>query len=102
MKILPYSVENLAKAISNEYTSPDVISLKNHFLYLKDYLASPDIDAKSIVIEDNYVSKDFLHDYTSYYALCFEPYPKICKRVHFFKNAFTKYAFGQVHIAKLI
>jgi hypothetical protein len=90
LKILPYSVENLAKAISNEYTSPEVISLKNHFLYLKDYLASPDIDAKSIVIEDNYVSKDFLHDYTSYYALCFEPYPKICKRVHFFKNEFTK------------
>ncbi|THU40778.1 hypothetical protein FAM09_01310 [Niastella caeni] len=90
MKILPYSVENLAKALSNEYTSSEVISSKNHFIYLKDYFGSSDIDAKSIVIEENYVSKDFLHDYASYYALCFEPYPKICKRVHFFKSSFTE------------
>jgi len=90
LKILPYSVDSLATALSNEYTSPEVISSKNHFIYLKDYFGSADIDAKSIVIEENYVSKDFLHDYVSYYALCFEPYPKICKRVHFFKSTFTE------------
>jgi hypothetical protein len=90
LKILPYSVESLADALSNEYTSIEVISSKNHFLYLKDYLGSTGIDAKSIVIEENYVSKDFLHDYASYYALCFKSYPKICKRVHFFKNTFTE------------
>jgi hypothetical protein len=89
LKILPYSVENLADALSNEYTSSEVISSKNHFLYLKDYLGSTGIDARTIVIEENYVSKDFLHDYASYYALCFKSYPKICKRVHFFSNTFT-------------
>jgi hypothetical protein len=58
LKILPYSVENLAKALSNEYTSVEVISSKNHFIYLKDYLGNSGIDASSIVIEENYVSKD--------------------------------------------
>lgn len=90
MQILPYSADTLAYALSNEYTPTEVISSKNHFIYLKDYLGSPDINAKSIVIEGHYVSKDFLHDYASYYALCFEPYPKICKRIHFFNSTFTE------------
>jgi hypothetical protein len=89
VQILPYSPENLATSLSNTYTSAEVITSKNHFIYLKDYLGSADIGAKSIVIEENYVSKDFLHDYASYYALCFEPYPKICKRIHFFDSTFT-------------
>ena len=90
MVILPYSVENLATALSNKYTPSEVITNKNHFLYLKDYLGSSGIDAKTIVIEENYVSKDFLHDFASYYALCFENYPKTCKRIHFFNKSISK------------
>lgn len=77
-----------------------MISKKNHFLYLKDYLSSPDMNAKTIVIEENYISKDFLHDYATYYALCFEEYPKFCKRVHLFSNQFDAQEFNSVILKK--
>lgn len=37
-------------------------------------------------IEYPYVSKDYLHDYASYYSLCFQDYSKFCKRIHFFSS----------------
>lgn len=49
-----------------------------------------------ILIEDRYISKDFLHDYAEYYALCFENYPKECKRVHLFDRIFTEQEFENV------
>lgn len=100
MQIQQYSEEALAEALSNKYTSAEVISEKNQYLYLKNYLSSPDMDTKTIVIEDNYVSKDFLHDYASYYALCFEEYPKLCKRVHFFSNNFNNVKFEEIILKK--
>ncbi len=90
MQILSYSEDSLASSLSNDYTSKEVIASKNHFKYLKGYLSSDEIAAKTIVIEEDYISKDYLHDYASYYAYCFEKYPKFCKRVHFFDNTFTE------------
>ena len=49
-----------------------------------------DLEAKTIVIEPEYISKDYLHDYTSYYSLCYKEYPKVCSRVHFFSLDFNK------------
>ena len=94
LQILQFSEPNLANALSNKYTSSEVILNKNHFKYLKNYLGSPEMDTKTIVIEDNYISKDFLHDYVSYYALCFQDYSKFCKRVHFFSNEFNQEEFN--------
>ncbi|HFG0471767.1 hypothetical protein [Flavobacterium psychrophilum] len=96
LQIVKYSESSLAEALSNKYTSPEVISNKNHFIYLKGYLGSPDMDTKTIMIEENYMSKDFLHDYASYYSLCFEEYPKFCKRVHFFSNDFDEDKFKEI------
>lgn len=96
MQILPYTDNSLAQSLSNKYTSPEVIASKNHFIYLKGYLGDQGLNAKTIVIETDYVSKDFLHDYASYYALCFEQYPKFCKRVHFFNNSFTEAEFQAI------
>ena len=96
MEIIPYSELELSKALSNNYTSPKVISSKNHFIYLKDYLGSNDLNTKTILIEDNYISKDFLHDYATYYSLCFEHYSKFCKRVHFFSNEFNDADFKKI------
>lgn len=52
--------------------------------YLHDYLR--DLGCQTMLIENQYVDKDFLDDYANYYVKCFEPYPRFCKRVHFFKN----------------
>jgi len=90
VKTLPYSEANLASCLSNRYTSQTQIESKNQFLYLKEYLGSSGLNAQTILVEEEYVSKDFLHDYASYYAYCFEPYPKICKRIHFFDSLFQE------------
>lgn len=88
LEIIPYFDEDaLAKALSNDCTPPEAIRLKNHFKYLFDYLT--DVEARSIVIEDKYISKDYLHDYATYYALCKKRYNRHCKRVHFFKTTIS-------------
>ncbi len=89
MNLFSFTEENLANALTNQYTSIDVIKSKNHFQYLKSYLTSNEINAQTIVVENDYISKDFFQDYASYYAFCFEQYPKFCKRVHFFSKSFT-------------
>ena len=100
VQILQYSESNLASALSNQYTTAEVISSKNHFKYLSNYLSSADMSAATIVVEEKYISKDFLHDYASYYALCFEEYPKFCKRIHFFNNTFNEDEFKNVILGK--
>lgn len=90
MTIKPFSTESFAEALSNRYTSPDVIQTKNHFKYFMAYLGEEGLHAQFIVIEEEYISKDYLHDYAAYYALCFEKYPKFCKRIHFFKTTITE------------
>jgi len=100
VQILPYSNSNLASALANKYTPSEVITSKNHFIFLTGYLSHADMNAQTIVVEEDYISKDFLHDYASYYALCFEEYPKFCKRVHFFSSTFSVEHFQKVILGK--
>lgn len=93
MEIYPFSEQNLSRALTNLYTPENVIKSKNQFNYLSQYFKYPEINAQTILIEDNYISKDFLHDYTSYYSLCFTPYLKVCKRIHFFSCKFSEAEF---------
>jgi hypothetical protein len=92
--LLPFTEDNLASSLVNNFTFLPEIKRKSHFAYLLQYLN--DINAKTIVIEDKYISKDYLHDYTSYYSLCFEPYPKFCKRVHFFELDLSEEIFNSL------
>lgn len=100
MKLLPFSEKNLAFALKNNYTPEDIIRTKNHFQYFLKYLGTDrdGLKAKSILIEENYVSKDFLQDYASYYSLCFEQYPKFCKRIHFFNKPISRKVFKDLII----
>ncbi len=81
-----FTEEELASVMANEYTTPFEVKKKNHFDYFFGYLK--DLETKKIVLEPEYISKDYLHDYTSYYSLCFKEYPKFCSRVHFFSLDF--------------
>lgn len=96
MNIIPYTEEALAASLSNKYTTADLIKSKNHFTYLSNYFGVNGLNAQTILIEEDYISKDFLHDYASYYALCFEKYPKVCRRVHFFDIPVSKALFESV------
>ena len=101
MEVLKFSDDNLAKSLSNNYTPEEVIKSKNHFRYLKGYLSAKGLDAKTIVIESDYISKDYLHDYASYYAYCFEKYPKFCKRIHFFDIEFSLQEFQSIILSSV-
>jgi hypothetical protein len=100
VQIIPYSEAALSETLANKYTPPEVIVAKNHYKYLIEYLGVNGLKAETIVIEENYISKDFLHDYVSYYALCFERYPKFCKRVHFFSCSFSEEQFSTIILGK--
>jgi hypothetical protein len=96
VNIIPYTEEALAASLSNQYTTADLIKTKNHFNYLSNYFGTDGLNARTILIEEDYISKDFLHDYASYYALCFEKYPKVCRRVHFFDIEITEAEFASI------
>lgn len=57
--------------------------------YLRSYLT--EIGAKTVVVEDQYIDKDYLIDYCNFYARSFEPSDKYTTRLHFFKKYLIKY-----------
>ena len=57
---------------------------KNQARYLLKYLKY--LNCKSVLVENEYVDRDFIEDYTSYYAKCFSSYKRFCKRAHFWNE----------------
>jgi len=55
--------------------------------YITDYLS--DIGAKTCVLENQYIDKDFTIDYQKFYSRSFRQIGKITKRIHFFSNEFS-------------
>lgn len=62
----------------NERYFPD----KTHIAYLKRYLCEKEV--KTILIEEEYIDRHYLEDYSEYYVRCFEDYVRKCRRIHFF------------------
>lgn len=101
LRVIKFTKRNFADALSSEITPVSVIEEKSHFTYLMHYLgASKGLHAQTMVIEENYISKDYLHDYADYYSLCFERYEKVCKRIHLFDNRFDKARFSKQLLEK--
>ena len=44
------------------------------------------LDAKSYVLEDPYIDRDYSADYLHFYARTFRTHERHCKRVHFFSD----------------
>lgn len=100
MKIEIFNGETFAEALSNTDTDKETIKGKTHYRYFMEYLGNK-FNAQSMVIEECYISKDYLHDYASYYALCFKEYSKHCKRIHFFNTTITAKQFESALLGKL-
>lgn len=96
-EILKYSPDALAKSLvkDNEFLTPDEVKNKRHFIYFQEYLSNSDdgLGAKTIIIENDYISKAYLSDYSTYYSLCFKQYKRKAKRIHFFSETFNKQQF---------
>ena len=57
---------------------------KNQFDYVFNYLK--DLGAKSILLERDYLDKDYLEDFSRYYIKSFNNKGPICARLHFFSE----------------
>jgi hypothetical protein len=93
-----FSEEQLAGALANVFITPEEVLQRERSRYLAGYLT--EIGARSIVVENDYTDGDYLDDYASYYYSCFEPYPRLCKRLHFFKSSFDEAIFANIVAGK--
>jgi hypothetical protein len=59
--------------------------------YLKRYLK--DLGAKTCILENEYVDKDFLIDFQKFYCRSFDHIGKFTQRLHFFKEIFSSTKF---------
>lgn len=92
IQVLPYSDATLAQVLENRWVKAAHVSHSQHFAFLKEYLGPnhDGLNARTILVEPPYVSQSYLIDYANYYAHCFAPYERYCKRVHFFAKVFTQ------------
>ncbi|MGE5341073.1 MAG: hypothetical protein ACM3SY_06285 [Candidatus Omnitrophota bacterium] len=67
-------------------TSVNRIKGKTHSEYFDKYLNH--IKANTIVVENDYIDRDFLEDFSAYYVRCFTDYKRKCTRLHFFHHCF--------------
>lgn len=88
--VFTFNKENFAQCLSNGQNSPSYFEHNNKFEYLFNYLDNCEISAKTIILEDDYISRDFLLDYKFYYSTCFQNFEKRCKRLHFFDTTYTQ------------
>lgn len=84
---LSFSSANLFGALANQWCTADEVAEQDRANYLYRYLA--DIDAKSIVVENDYTDGDYLEDFASFYVRSFRNYERRCKRLHFFSTDVT-------------
>ncbi|MBB1294601.1 MULTISPECIES: C39 family peptidase [unclassified Pseudoalteromonas] len=80
-----FAKETLSNLVKERFGSefPDINS-KYQIKYLYRYLS--DFNAQTILLEPDYVDRDFLEDYSRYYVKCFNQYGDRCARLHFFSK----------------
>lgn len=72
----------------------DILGDSDQGKYLFRYLS--ELDAKTCVLENNYVDKDYLIDYSNFYARSFSNLNRFTKRLHIFSQSFSKEEFKDV------
>src|SRR6185503_9327187 len=49
-----------------------------------DALSKPPYECKSVIVESDYVDKDYQDEHAAFYCKAFKKYPPRCVRLHFF------------------
>ncbi len=94
-----YSFERLLDLFASvSGASLQAIEAKLHSVYFREYFNC--IGAKTIVVEREYVDRDYLEDYAEYYVRCFRDYPRKYVRLHFFRLAFSSEDFENCLLGK--
>lgn len=71
---------------------------RGHFNFFADYFdkSKGGHDAKTIVVENKYLSKSYLEDYSNFYSTCYVDYRRFCKRIHIFSKEFKEKEFVDI------
>lgn len=77
-----FSRDNLLSALWNEKCLR--LPTDHAIAYMHNYLDH--LNCTQMVIENQYVDRNFLDDHSNYYVKCFQEYPRFCKRIHFFTH----------------
>jgi hypothetical protein len=86
-QIYPFSIERLSEIFTEKSNAhPELINEKTHIIYFKEYFQNS--GTQTIIVENDYIDRDFLEDFSAYYVRCFADYRRKCTRLHFFKNKF--------------
>lgn len=91
LKQLLVDQDLLRPRLDEKKDAPNRFEVVDH---LTTYLM--DIGAKTVVVERDYIDRDYLDDYTRYYARCFEDYPRKCHRLHFFSEDYKSGWIGRM------
>ncbi len=87
-RVIPYSIDGLKRLLATESGArQELVDSKLHLRYFESYFDA--LGAQTIVVEREYVDRDFLEDFSAYYVRCLTPYHKTCTRLHFFSTHFT-------------
>ena len=98
--VLPYSEQSLKDTlVEASHNKSETLRLKTHAEYINAYLKQ--LGACTMIIEREYVDRDFLEDFAAYHVRCFTPYKRDCFRLHFFGIDFDKEEFDAVLLSRV-
>lgn len=72
----------------------NIFGQSNQSEYIFNYLS--DLNSKTLIIEENYIDKDYLIDYSKFYARSFDRLDKFTKRIHFFCEEISEDKFNKL------
>lgn len=95
LEIFQYNITNFKELLSRKSgSSLLVINEKLHSSYFEAYFQ--ELKAETIIVENDYIDRDYLEDFAGYYVKCFKNYSRKCTRLHFFNTKFTKRSFNNL------
>lgn len=87
-EIFEYHIDKLSEILAEKSkASLKDINKKLHSHYFENYFDG--IGARTIIVENDYIDRDFLDDYAEYYVKCFKRYRRKCTRLHFFRTSLS-------------
>jgi hypothetical protein len=89
--VLPFSQKSLRSCFAEAAAAFLSDRCYSHLEYFCDYFTAHPSPPRAIVIERDYVDRDYLTDYANYYVTCFSNrYRRFCIRLHFFSIPFSE------------
>ena len=82
-QIHPYNINELIRVFSaSPETSHEKVISKLQIVYFEEYFTA--LEAKTFIVEQEYIDHDFLEDFSNYYVKCFKKYNKEMQPSSFF------------------